>query len=216
MNRTLLPVMLYCAEKHCCIVGGGLVAERKAIGLLHSGAIVTVISPSITKGLHDMLDNGQLRWIKRTYGEGDLQGAFLVYAATNDLEVNDAIIREARGQGILVNVANESDRGDFITPGVVRRGRLVVSVSTSGAGPGVAAALTAQLAEMFGLEYEVYLDFMYDMRKRIQGKIADPAVRARLLARLAHSGVLEQIRSGRFTGWTVLEMDRWIAGNQEV
>ncbi|MDP4095678.1 bifunctional precorrin-2 dehydrogenase/sirohydrochlorin ferrochelatase [Paenibacillus sp. P96] len=215
MSRHLIPVMLRCEGKSCCIVGGGRVAERKAAGLLHSGATLTVISPSITDGLQVMLDNNQLRWIKRPYNEGDLQGAFLVYAATDDLEVNDAVMREARGRGILVNVADHSEKGDFITPGVVRRGRLVLSVSTSGAGPSVSVAITTKLEETFGLEYEAYLDFMYDMRERIKSRVHDPLVRARLLRRLACSGVLEQIRSGEFDGWTELEMDRWIAENRE-
>ncbi|MFB5678533.1 bifunctional precorrin-2 dehydrogenase/sirohydrochlorin ferrochelatase [Paenibacillus terreus] len=215
MGRYLVPVMLRCEGKSCCIVGGGPVSERKAAGLLHSGAVITVISPSITHGLQAMLENNQLRWIKRPYCEGDLQGAFLVYAATDDPEVNKAVMREARGRGILVNVADHSEQGDFITPGVVRRGRLVLSVSTSGAGPSVSAAITSKLEEIFGLEYEAFLDFMFEMRKRIKGRVPDPAVRARLLGRLAHSGVLEQIREGRFMEWTETEMDRWIAENQE-
>ncbi|MFM9280126.1 precorrin-2 dehydrogenase/sirohydrochlorin ferrochelatase family protein [Paenibacillus jiagnxiensis] len=215
MVRHLVPVMLRCDGKSCCIVGGGPVAERKATGLLNSGAALTVISPSITHGLQAMLENNQLRWIKRPYCEGDLQGAFLVYAATDDPEVNQAVMREARGRGILVNVADHSEKGDFITPGVVRRGRLVLSVSTSGVGPSVSAEITSKLEEIFGLEYEAYLDFMFEMRKRVKGRVPDPVVRARVLGRLAHSGVLEQIRGGRFTEWTEPEMDRWIAENQE-
>ncbi|MFB5763390.1 precorrin-2 dehydrogenase/sirohydrochlorin ferrochelatase family protein [Paenibacillus medicaginis] len=215
MGRHLVPVMLRCEGKSCCIIGGGAVADRKAKSLLGSGAALTVISPTITRGLQAMLENNQLRWIKRPYREGDLQGAFLVYAATDDPEVNDDVMREARRRSILVNVADHSEKGDFITPGVVRRGRLVLSVSTSGAGPSVSAAITSKLEETFGLEYEAYLDFMYEMRTRIKGRVPDPAVRARLLRRLAYSGILEQIRGGRFAEWTKPEMDRWIAENQE-
>lgn len=61
--------------------------------------------------------------------------------------------------GLPVNVASHAEAGNFITPGVLRRGRLTVAVSTSGAGPGVAAKITEQVAEMLGEEYEPYLDF---------------------------------------------------------
>lgn len=83
MNERLqhfVPISLNCKNKICCVVGGGRVAERKVKGLIGSGACITVISPNITPDLQLLADHKQLHWVNRVYREGDLQGAFLVYA----------------------------------------------------------------------------------------------------------------------------------------
>jgi precorrin-2 dehydrogenase/sirohydrochlorin ferrochelatase len=210
-----VPISLNCKDKVCCIVGGGTIAERKVKGLMGSGALVTVISPNITAGLQVLADHKQLHWVNRVYREGDLQGAFLVYAVVDRREVNEAVAHEAKQRGILVNVADRSEEADFITPGIIRRGRLTISVSTAGAGPAVTADITSALDTLFGSEYEPYLDFMHDMRQTIKRTVSSPQQRAKLLRRLANSGILEHIRRNEFTVWTKEEMDIWIAQNQE-
>nr|WP_238533428.1 NAD(P)-dependent oxidoreductase [Paenibacillus terrae] len=210
-----VPISLNCKNKICCIVGGGRIAERKVKGLMESGAFITVISPNITPDLQALADHKQLHWVNRVYREGDLQGAFLVYAATDRREVNNAVAHEAGQRGILVNVADRSEEADFITPGIIRRGRLTISISTAGAGPAVTSEITSALDTLFGREYEPYLDFMYDMRQAIKRIVSSPQQRAKLLRRLASSGILEQIRRQEFTAWTQEEIDIWIAQNQE-
>lgn len=210
-----VPISLNCKNKNCCVVGGGKIAERKVKGLIGSGACITVISPNITPDLQVLADHKQLHWVNRVYREGDLQGAFLVYAATNQREVNNAVAHEARQRGILVNVADRPEDADFITPGIIRRGRLTISISTTGAGPAVTADITSALDTLFGSEYETYLDFMYDMRQVIKRTVNSPQQRAKLLRRLASSGILDQIRRHEFTAWTEKEIDQWIAQNQE-
>lgn len=210
-----VPILLNCKNKICCIVGGGRIAERKVKGLMKSGALITVISPNITPDLQVLADHKQLHWVNRVYREGDLQGAFLVYAATDQRDVNDAVAHEAGQRGILVNVADRLEEADFITPGIIRRGRLTISVSTAGAGPAVTSEITSALDTLFGNEYELYLDFMYEMRQAIKRIVSSPQQRAKLLRRLASGGILEQIRRQEFTAWTQEEMDIWIAQNQE-
>ncbi len=129
--------------------------------------------------------------------------------------MNDTVAHEAGQRGILVNVADRSEEADFITPGIIRRGRLTISVSTAGAGPAVTSEITSALDTLFGREYEPYLDFMYDMRQAIKRIVSSPQQRAKLLRRLASSGILEQIRRQEFTAWTQEEIDTWIAQNQE-
>lgn len=153
------PVMLDLQGQRVVVIGGGAVAERKVGPLLEAGAAVTVVSPSLTERLSEFAEKGMLIWISYPYAPGDLEGAFLVYAASSDAAVNEAVAREAKALGLPVNVASHAEAGNFITPGVLRRGRLTVAVSTSGAGPGVAAKITEQVAEMLGEEYEPYLDF---------------------------------------------------------
>ncbi|WP_025717705.1 precorrin-2 dehydrogenase/sirohydrochlorin ferrochelatase family protein [Paenibacillus sp. 1-18] len=210
-----VPISLNCKNKICCVVGGGSIAERKVKGLIESGACITVISPNITPDLQVLANHKQLHWVNRVYREGDLQGAFLVYATANQREVNNAVAQEARQRGILVNVADRLEETDFITPGILRRGRLTISVSTAGAGPAVTADITSALEPLFGSEYEPYLDFMYEMRQIIKRTVSSPRQRAKLLRRLANSGILDQIRRHEFVAWTEKEMDLWIAQNQE-
>lgn len=147
----------------------------------------------------------------RTYAPGDLRGAFLVYAATNDRAVNEEVARESRRLGIHVNVASHAEAGNFITPGVVRRGRLTVAVSTSGAGPLAATKIKNVLEKALDAAYEPYLDFVHAMRTRIKEKEPSAEVRGRLLRKLGALDVLNEMSMGTFIAWSPEDMDAWIA-----
>ncbi|MFD1772518.1 precorrin-2 dehydrogenase/sirohydrochlorin ferrochelatase family protein [Paenibacillus rhizophilus] len=210
-----LPVMLDVWGKRCVVVGGGKVAERKTLGLLDAGAAITVISPVLTPQLSELSEQASIVWLNRIYAPGDARGAFLVYAATDDPAVNVEVAREADSLGVPVNVGSDAEAGSFITPGVLRRGRLTVAVSTSGAGPGTAAKITKLLEETFGEEYEAYLDFLYKMRQEI--KRQEPSLEARkaLIKRLGTLNVLDEIRMGTFTEWDSEQIGTWIAQHRE-
>ncbi|MBT2290523.1 bifunctional precorrin-2 dehydrogenase/sirohydrochlorin ferrochelatase [Paenibacillus albidus] len=210
-----LPIMLECAGQPCIVIGGGAVAERKIMGLLEAGAAILVISPELSPRLTALAQNQSLKWLKRLFAPGDTRGAFLVYAASSDAAVNMEVAREARKLNIPVNVASEAEAGSFITPGVLRRGRLTVAVSTSGAGPAAAAQIKGLLEEMLGGEYEPYLDFLYDMRTEIKRRKFSAAVRGRLLRKLAALDVLDEIRQGTFKKWGPEVIETWIADNRE-
>ncbi|WP_339169476.1 NAD(P)-dependent oxidoreductase [Paenibacillus sp. FSL H7-0943] len=206
-----LPIMLDCEGQPCVVIGGGVVAERKVSGLLEAGAAVKVISPSLTDPLDSLAEKGLLIWMDRTYAPGDLRGAFLVYAATNDRAVNEEVARESRQLGIHVNVASHAEAGNFITPGVVRRGRLTVAVSTSGAGPLAATKIKNVLEKALDAAYEPYLDFVHAMRTRIKEKEPSAEVRGRLLRKLGALDVLNEMSMGTFIAWSPEDMDAWIA-----
>ncbi|WP_248549653.1 precorrin-2 dehydrogenase/sirohydrochlorin ferrochelatase family protein [Paenibacillus odorifer] len=206
-----LPIMLDCEGQPCVVIGGGVVAERKVSGLLEAGAAVKVISPSLTDPLDSLAEKGLLIWMDRTYAPGDLRGAFLVYAATNDRAVNEEVARESRRLGIHVNVASHAEAGNFITPGVVRRGRLTVAVSTSGAGPLEATKIKNVLEKALDAAYEPYLDFVHAMRTRIKEKEPSAEVRGRLLRKLGALDVLNEMSKGTFIAWSPEDMDAWIA-----
>ncbi|MDH6431141.1 MULTISPECIES: NAD(P)-dependent oxidoreductase [unclassified Paenibacillus] len=206
-----LPIMLDCEGQPCVVIGGGVVAERKVSGLLEAGAAVKVISPSLTDPLDSLAEKGLLIWMDRTYAPGDLRGAFLVYAATNDRAVNEEVARESRRLGIHVNVASHAEAGNFITPGVVRRGRLTVAVSTSGAGPLAATKIKNVLEKALDAAYEPYLDFVHAMRTRIKEKEPSAEVRGRLLRKLGALDVLNEMSKGTFIAWSPEDMDAWIA-----
>ncbi|MHA6533593.1 precorrin-2 dehydrogenase/sirohydrochlorin ferrochelatase family protein [Paenibacillus sp. BAC0078] len=209
------PVMLDLKDQRVVVIGGGAVAERKVGVLLEAGAAVVLVSPTLTGTLAALAEAGRLSWISRRYTPGDMTGAFLVYAATNEAAVNEAVAREARSLGLPVNVASRAEAGSFITPGVLRRGRLTVAVSTSGAGPSAAAKITEQLAEVFGEEYEPYLDFLHDLRTEIKRREQSPEARGRLLRRLGNLDVLNEMRQGTFIEWSAEKIADWIASNRE-
>ncbi|AIQ54416.1 precorrin-2 dehydrogenase/sirohydrochlorin ferrochelatase family protein [Paenibacillus sp. FSL R7-0331] len=210
-----LPVMLDVSGQRIVVIGGGAVAERKVLSLLDAKAGVTVISPALSTALAELAGEGRIRWLDRGYAPGDVRGAFLVYAASSDPKINEAAASECRALGLPVNVASRAEAGNFITPGVLRRGRLTVAVSTSGAGPSAAAGITAQLAELFGGEYEPYLDFLHMMRTEIKRQEPAAEIRGRLLRRLGQLDVLNELRQGTFIEWTPEAVSAWIAANRE-
>ena len=210
-----VPIMLDCEGQRCVVIGGGAVAERKVLGLLEAGAAVTLISPSLTEALTRLAAADRLIWLNRPYAPGDTRGAFLIYAASNVEQVNEEVAKEARAQGIPVNVASHAEAGNFITPGVFRRGRLTVGVSTSGAGPAAASRIRELLEDVLGDEYEPYLDFLHGMRAEIKRKEPSAEVRRRLLRRLEGLDVLNEMRQGTFIEWSPDVIDTWIANNRE-
>lgn len=143
------PIFLDLDGRRCVVVGGGRVAGRKVRGLLGAGAEVVVVSPELEPGLEDV--DVEVR--RRGYRYGDLEGAYLAFAATDSREVNAAVAGEAWERGIPVNVADRPAEGDFALPSVLRRGGLQVAVSTGGASPVLARRVRLELEEMFGSEW---------------------------------------------------------------
>ena len=148
-NVVLYPIFLDLSGRRCVVVGGGEVANRKARKLLQARARVVVISPEIGAELESVA----VEIHRREYREGDLEGAYLAFAATNVRKVNAAVAREAKERGIPVNVADSPSEGDFALPSTLRRGRLQVAVSTGGASPTLARRIRGELEEAFGPEW---------------------------------------------------------------
>ncbi len=123
------------AQRPALVVGGGPVGERKAQGVLAAGGRVRLVSPQATATLAGWAQEGRIAWERRPYRPGDLAGVGLVFAATDDREVNRAVAQEARARGLLVNVADAPAEGNFHVPALVRRDGLVVAVSTAAGDP---------------------------------------------------------------------------------
>jgi len=188
------PVNLVVDGRPCLVVGGGRVAARKVAGLRASGARVHVLAPSVDAALKDAPG---VTWEERAYRTGDAAGYRLVIAATDDRAVNGDVAADAERQGVWVNSADDPERCSFTLPSVVRRGPLMVSVSTSGRSPAVARWLRERLDEEIGPEYEVLLDLVAserDAMKAVGRSTEDVDWRAAL-----DSDMLELIRSGQVT-----------------
>jgi len=132
-NRPVMPVSLLVHGKPCLVVGGGRIALRKVGHLLDAGARVTVVSPDITDDLQALRDADRIQHAAREFQPGDIESSFLVFAATNEVDVNHAILEACRQRDVLCCAVDRNWRdGDFVTPATVRRDELTVSVSTSG------------------------------------------------------------------------------------
>jgi len=184
-------------ERRCIVVGGGEVAFRKVESLLDAGAReVVVISPRLGDGLAQLQRRGRIQHLARGYRAGDLKGAFLAIATTDDPEVNEAISEEAEAGGILVNVADDPDHCNFIVPSTLRRGDLVIGLSTGGQSPALAANLRRQLERTFGSEYAAFLELAGNLRGRVARELPKGA-RTRFWYDLAGSQALALLRDGQ-------------------
>jgi len=140
-------------QRRVIVIGGGHVAARKVRGLIDADASVHLISPIIDDDLEELSQSGQLFIEHRDYRKGDLVGAFLVIAATDDPVINQVIWEEAQKEGCLINVVDDPEHCNFILPALVRRGDLTMAVSSGGASPALSRRLRENLQAQFGPEY---------------------------------------------------------------
>jgi len=184
------------------VIGGGKVASRKVKTLLSYGAQVEVVSPEVVPELEDLAREGKIVLKKRPYQEGDLEGAFLVVAATNLPAVQEQVVGEAQKRGLLLNVVDQPERSNFIVPSVVRRGRLTLAISTSGASPALARRLRETLEDIFGPEYATYLDLMARWREEILARELKEEERRQIFEHLALLPIPRWLKRGE---WAQLE-----------
>jgi len=190
------PVLLDLRGRRAVVVGGGSVAETKVGPLVDAGAAVVVVAPALTPGLALRVREGAVTHLAREYAAGDLAGAYLVIAATDDPDVNHAVHAEGEARGLLVNVVDDPPYCSFILPSVLRRGDLVVAVSTSGNAPALAVRIRERIERELGNEYARFLAIAGTLRKPLAAKYPDFQVRKRLWYRLVDSDVLALLRAG--------------------
>jgi precorrin-2 dehydrogenase/sirohydrochlorin ferrochelatase len=220
--KHLYPIMVNLSGRNCLVVGGGPVAERKVQSLLQAGANVTVVSTKITDGLLKLENQSEVVLYRQTFHpsimtDENLAPYTLVVAATNDAEVNAQVYELASRQGQLVNVVDQPQLSSFIVPSVVRRGKLVIAVSTSGASPSAARKIAQELDDVYGEEYACYLEFLSDLRLIVQSKVSDKQARQRMFKEMLEWDILAKIREGTFERWKenlyiALEKEPWMHG----
>lgn len=196
MSGHSYPVMLRVRDTSAVIVGGGRVAERKAHTLLMAGASVTIVSPRLTDSLQAWAQEGKVQWRAKHFEPEDIEGAFLVFAATDQAAVNLQVY-EAVKPGQLVTIADRPDVSSFSVPAQVRRGRLLLTVSTDGASPGLSRKIARELADTYDEAYESYVAFLGEARMKIQQQVECSAQRRRLLKALLADEFLHAARTGQ-------------------
>ena len=160
------PISLDIENAACVVVGGGRVAARKARALAEAGARVRVISPEVCEAMAAIAG---VVIEKRPYRRGDLAGAFLVIAATDDDGVQEGVWQEARERGILVNVADVPSRCNFFLPATMRAGGLDISVSTRGRSPALARMIRKRLEREYGRGWPEAAAVMGELRPYVLG-----------------------------------------------
>ena len=157
--RDMLETPFYVAclklkGRRCLVVGGGDIGLEKVEGLLACDADVTLIAPVAHPELEALAAEGSIEWEKRLYaGPADLEGTFMVIAATDDSEINIGIYDDAEKRAMLVNVVDVPPLCNFILPAIVRTGPLAIAISTAGASPALAKRMKREISDLFGEEY---------------------------------------------------------------
>ena len=190
------PICVEVRGRRCVVVGGGAVAERKVTTLLGYGARVRLISPSATPRLERLAASKRMTWAQRRYRHCDVEGARLVYGATDDPMVNRAVFRDARRHHVLVNVVDQPGLSSFIAPAQVRRGHLVLAISTGGASPALAKQIRRKLQRQFGSEYASLTRLMERLRPIVKRRVTQPARRAAIFRQVASGEVPSLLRRG--------------------
>ena len=189
------PIILSDLEHaRCVVIGGGKVAARKVAGLVEAGARPIVISPELCPELCVLETCATI--LRRPYQQGDLDGAFLVIAATDDESINREIAETCRRRGILINVVDRPELCTFTAPAVVRRGDLLIAIATGGRSPAFARFMRETLESLIDPAHGELLAILGDLRDDIHSRVPRSEQRSvwqelldgRLLARLRSDG----------------------------
>ncbi|MGB7157076.1 MAG: bifunctional precorrin-2 dehydrogenase/sirohydrochlorin ferrochelatase [Tepidisphaeraceae bacterium] len=189
------PLMLDVAGRLVVIIGGGPVAVRKVKGLLEAGATrVRVVAPEC----HAEMPAAGVERVSASYEPSRLDGAQLVFAATDSPAVNERVVADARGRGIWVNRSDEGDAGDFATPAKLQNGEVVVTVSAGSAA--LAAAIRDDLASKLDPRHVKLAEAMKTLRPAVRTSEADPQRRAAIFRDLTSDGAMEAVEAGGTEG----------------
>jgi precorrin-2 dehydrogenase/sirohydrochlorin ferrochelatase len=190
------PIYLDIKNRNCLVVGGGSVGTRKVLTLISCGANVTVVSLDASEKLHQLSNNGEIKFKERPFQTTDLDDRFLVIGATDNQELNLKIHTEAERRGLLCNIADRPKACNFILPSIVNRGDLIVAISTSGKSPAFAKKLRKQLEAEFGDEYAEFLNLMGAIRKKLLSQDHEPEAHKHLFEQLIERDLVQILRDG--------------------
>jgi precorrin-2 dehydrogenase/sirohydrochlorin ferrochelatase len=174
--RDMLETPLYMAAlklkgRRCVVIGGGDIGLEKVEGLLLCDGNVNVVAPQVVPELAKYAAEGSISWDKRSFHDGDLDGAFLAVAATSDTDVNISVSEGAEHRAMLVNVVDVPPLCNFILPAIVRSGPLAIAISTAGASPALAKRMKREIAESFGEPYARLAVILNDHRGWAKGTL---------------------------------------------
>ena len=191
------PVSLDLKAERCVIIGGGKVAERKVTSLVNAKAIITVVSPDLTKSLRQMVKRKKIKYINDYFDKRYLDKAFLVIGATNNAKINHYVFEAAAKENKLVNVVDSPDKCNFLIPSVMKQGDLLISISTGGKSPALAKKIRKQLENQFGKAYRDFLSLMGALRHKVLAQFPDSKYRNKIFQAMVDSELLDLLEKGQ-------------------
>jgi siroheme synthase-like protein len=189
---SLFPIFVKLEGRLVVVIGGGNIAEAKIPGVLGAGARIRLVAPSVTPQIAEWVRFRKIDWVPREFASADLDGAFLVIAATSMPSVNEAVFREAEARGLLCNAVDDIEHCHFYYGAVVQRGDLQIAISTNGKSPALARRLRQEFEQEFGPEYEVWLQWLGAAREALRASSPSSDTTKRLLHELASRPMFEQ------------------------
>ena len=184
MTAPLFPLFADLQGRQVLVVGGGAVAERKTEALLHTGARVRVVAPTLTPALAGLRAAGRIEWLQAVFAPGQLDDAWLVIAATGDRTVNRAVAAAAEARRMLVNVVDDAALSSFQVPAIVERGPLQVAISSGGGAPMLARHLRRQLETLLDDSWTSLAELFTRQRQRIRRRFPRLAERRRFFEKV--------------------------------
>ncbi|MGD9333443.1 MAG: bifunctional precorrin-2 dehydrogenase/sirohydrochlorin ferrochelatase [Desulfobacterales bacterium] len=188
------PVNLDIRNRKCLVVGAGDVGTRKVITLLDCGAIVVVVSPTVTDKIEELSNKGLIILERRGFKPIDLEHMFMVIGATDNPELNRQIHTGAERLGMLCNIADRPEVCNFILPAIVNRGDLIIAISTSGKSPAFAKKMRKDLEKKFGTEYAEFLTLMGGIRTKLLSEDHEPEAHKHLFENLIKRDLVTLIK----------------------
>ncbi len=190
----VFPTFLKLEGRRCLVVGAGTIAEGKIGGLIATDATIRVVAPEASAQVQAWAGEGKIDWERRKFQASDLEGTFLVVAATSSTPLHEEIYAEARRLGVLCNVVDVPHLCDFFYPAIVRRGSLQIAISTAGESPALSQRLRKELEEQFGPEYEAWVAAIGEARAELATRDLMAEDRKEILHELASREFYEKFR----------------------
>lgn len=191
------PIYVSLRGKQCLVVGAGRIAAGKAASILERGANVTFVAPRACDAVQTWAASGLVTWHCRTFEEGDLDGVFLVFAATDDSAANQAVFAHGEARNLLVNVVDQTDLCNFIVPSVAQSGPVQVAVSTSGTSPALARRLRLAIQDsVLGPQTGLLASFLGSWRFWVNQQLPCFPVKKRFWEAVLASPLADLLASG--------------------
>lgn len=193
----LYPLNLNIENKNCVVIGGGEVALRKIQGLLAAGAVVKVIAPEVCAGVDELFQGGKISLIREEFSEDLLGDEIILIAATNNPEVNRQAAESAQSKKILVNVV-QGEAGNFFVPSSIRRGELLLTISTGANSPAFSKFLRQMLEEELGENFGAGLEIISHYRREVKKLLPNPQARKLFWQKFLTREIWELLKLGAF------------------
>lgn len=192
MSVPLLPIFLKLAGRRCLVVGAGNIANDKIASLLHAEADLAVVAPEALDSVRRHAQAGRLQWKLREFAADDLDGIFLVIAATSSPQVNRQVYALATERKIMCNSVDDPPNCDFFFPSIVERGDLQIAISTAGESPALAQRLRKEIGAQLAPDLGAWLEKLGELRREVLRSVPPGEERKMLLHELATRSLCER------------------------